>query len=171
MRSVAWSRPLRLLISDTNVLIDFEVGGLLPELFRLDAILAMPDVLVAEELAEWGPELAGLGLRSLSLRPAAVARAQQLSSLYLRAGRNDLLALALAEQERCILLTGDAALRSAANGEGVEVRGSVWVSELLFHQNLVSAVELEEAFRRMEDGGRRLPWQEIEERIASWKTR
>ena len=43
---------MRLLISDANILIDMEVGGLTAAMFRLDGYrFAVPDVLFAEELA------------------------------------------------------------------------------------------------------------------------
>ena len=41
-----------LLISDANILIDMEVGGLLEAIFRLDETFAVPDVLYSEELEE-----------------------------------------------------------------------------------------------------------------------
>ncbi|MCB1057482.1 MAG: DUF3368 domain-containing protein [Acidobacteria bacterium] len=149
---------MRLLISDTNVLIDFEVGGLLDELFRLDAVLAVPDVILEEELGDLGHALMEQGLVRLSLGADAVLRAARLAAVHRRVGRNDLLALALAEQEACMLLTGDSALRTLAESEGVEVRGSLWVAEQLARQRLVGRARLEQAFRRMEAGGRRLPW-------------
>jgi hypothetical protein len=39
-------------ISDANILIDVEVGGLLAPMFSLDYQFAVPDVLYFEELAE-----------------------------------------------------------------------------------------------------------------------
>ena len=37
--------PARLLISDANIVIDMNTGGLLRLMFRLDATFAVPDIL------------------------------------------------------------------------------------------------------------------------------
>jgi hypothetical protein len=44
--------PQKLLISDANVIIDMEVGGLIKQMFRLEYEFAVPDVLYEEELRE-----------------------------------------------------------------------------------------------------------------------
>jgi len=54
--------PGQLLISDANILIDMEVGGLLRPMFRVDATFAVPNILFEEELREQHPELTHLGL-------------------------------------------------------------------------------------------------------------
>jgi len=52
-----------------------------------------------------------------------------------------LFAFALAEVEECPLLTGDAALRQAAETEQVEVKGTVWlISEMVREQRITIPV-------------------------------
>lgn len=160
---------MRLLISDANILIDFDVGGLLPKLFQLEATLAVPDVLFEEELKDHHPELPSMGLEILRLREPAILRAVRLAQIYRRAGRNDLLALVLAEQESCPLLTGDKFLRGAAELEGVEVHGSLWVANRMYEEDLVDAARLSSAFDQMRDCGRRLPWAEVRRHIRRWR--
>jgi len=53
-----------LLIRDTNILLDWEEGGCLEALFRLDATLAVPDVLLVEELADRAPTLLPSDMRT-----------------------------------------------------------------------------------------------------------
>ncbi len=156
---------MQLLISDANVFIDFEDGGLLEELFELRVTIAVPDVLFEDELRNQHEALLEHGLRLMSLKAAAVKRTIELASRYRRLSRLDVAALALAEQEGCPLVTGDRRLREAANREGVAVHGTLWVAEQLFAEGIVSVARLRDAYARMRDAGRRLPWQDIEEQL------
>lgn len=156
---------MKLLISDANILIDFEEGGLVDALFGLEARLAVPDVLFEDELKEAHPHFEELGLESIELGPVAVHRAVELARAHRRPGRIDLLALALAEQEACPLLTGDRDLRDAANAEGVEVHGTLWVAALLLDAGLVTASELRAAYQAMRAASRRLPWSLVDDQL------
>jgi predicted nucleic acid-binding protein len=128
----------RLLISDANIIIDMNVGGLLRLMFRLDATFAVPDVLFEEELRTGHPELPRLGLKMLELREDTVRYAERLIEKYrsLGASINDLLALALAWQEKCSLLTGDHRLRTVGQTEGVDVHGTLWLIEQMLREAL-----------------------------------
>ena len=100
-------------ISDANILIDMEVGGLIPTMLSLGYQFCLPDVLYWEELAE---------------------------------------------QEKCPLLTGDVALRSAAEAEHIEVKGTMWLVTEMLRQQCINHTKARGAFDRMRQGGRRLPW-------------
>ena len=149
-------------ISDANILIDVEVGGLLAPMFTLGYQFAVPDVLYFEELAEQHAHWRDMGLIVKSLPAEGVARVQVLSQKYKRPSRNDLFALALAEHEQCPLLTGDAALRSAAETEQVEVKGTVWLVTEMGRKQCITATVARAAFERMRERGRRLPWDVVE---------
>ena len=60
--------PGQLLVSDANVLIDMDAGGLLKAMFALDYDFAVPDILFEEELKAQHPELPRFGLKSLELK-------------------------------------------------------------------------------------------------------
>ena len=152
---------MKLLISDANVIIDFEDGGLVQQLFSLNETIAVPDILFEDELKAGSPGLPGLGLQTLKLQPDAVQRTVELGRLYRKPTRYDLAALALAEQEGCPLITGDGDLRTAAEDEGVEVHGSLWIAELLVVQHLISADQLGAAYKSMRSAGSRLPWRQV----------
>jgi Domain of unknown function (DUF3368) len=145
-------------ISDANILIDVEVGGLMAPMFSLGYQFAVPDVLYFEELAEHHAHWRDMGLVVQSLPAEGVARVQALSQHYKRPSRNDLFALALAEQAQCPLLTGDAALRSAAEAERVEVKGTIWLVTEMVRKQCITVTVARVAFQRMREGGRRLPW-------------
>ena len=145
-------------ISDANILIDVEVGGLMAPMFSLGYQFAVPDVLYFEELAEHHAHWRDMGLIVQSLPSEGVARVQALSQKYKRPSRNDLFALALAEQAQCPLLTGDAALRSAAETEWVEVKGTIWLVTEMVRKQCITATVARVAYKAMQEQGRRLPW-------------
>ncbi len=154
-----------LLISDANIFIDFEDGGLLTRLFEISATIAVPDILFEDELREQHEDLLECGLVLIALETSAVERTVALAARYRQPSRLDLAALALAEQEACPLVTGDRRLREAADHEGVEVHGTLWVAELLFSEGAGTVMQLRIAYARMRGAGRRLPWDAVEEQL------
>lgn len=146
-------------ISDANILIDVEAGGLMAPMFSLGYQFAVPDVLYFEELAEHHAHWRDMGLIVQSLSSEGVARVQALSQKYKRPSRNDLFALALAQQAQCPLLTGDAALRSAAETEQVEVKGTIWLVTEMVRKQCITATVARAAYTAMQEQGRRLPWE------------
>ncbi len=157
--------PTTLLISDANIIIDMEVGGLIELMFQLNHKFAVPDVLYAEELAEDHPSLPQLGLQLIELRSDAVMYTVELASKYRRPGRIDLMALALAKQEACGLLTGDLALREAGQAEGIDVAGTIWLVGEMLNAKLLSRQDARTAYSAMKASGRRLPWLDVEKQL------
>lgn len=157
----------RLLISDANIIIDMNTGRLVRPMFRFDATFAVPDVLFEEELRADHPELVRLGLKLLELREDTVVYAGGLVEKYRRLGAsiNDLLALALARQEQCPLLTGDGRLRTAGKAAGVDVHGSLWLIEQMVRARTITVSQAEAGYARMREAGRRLPWGDIEQQL------
>ena len=158
---------MQLLISDTNVIIDLDVCGLLEKMFQLPFSFAVPDVLYLEELEEYHGNLPGFGLKVLPLSEQSVNSAIELRLKYLDTGENDLFALTLAKQEECPLLTGDQALRVAAKEENVELKGTIWIVKQLIEHNILNCDTALEAFNTMKTTGRRLPWIKAEQMISS----
>lgn len=158
-----------LLISDANILIDMDVGGLLEAMFRLEEGFAVPDVLYMEELEEQHGELPGLGLKVLPLEDEGIAAAMVLLDIYHGPSTNDLFALQLAKQESCPLVTGDGDLRTAATAEGVELRGTLWLVEAMVRKGIIDKDRAATAYEAMRVGGRRLPWKEAERRLKALK--
>lgn len=75
---------------------------------------------------------------------------------------NDYLALALAKQEECTLLTGDTNLRAVAGKEKVTVMGTIGLLCAMVENQLLSVDEALSALNRMKEGKRRLPWPDAE---------
>ena len=163
----------KLLISDANILIDMMVGGILEEIFLLDHEFALPDVLFYQELGKQHPDLPDKGLKILELGEAAIVDTAQLRVKHGRSGvsNNDCLALALAKQESCPLLTGDKALRQVSILEEVEVRGTVWLMGELLESGVIDVGRAESAYDAMRADGSRLPWKEVGEQIRKFRNR
>ncbi|QWF71611.1 hypothetical protein KEF85_03785 [Methylomonas paludis] len=72
----------RLLISDANILIDLEEGGLIAELFQLPFQLQVPDLLFVDELEADHSYLLDYGLQLGELNPASMAEVEVLAAKY-----------------------------------------------------------------------------------------
>lgn len=160
-----------LLISDANILIDIEIGGLVAPMFSLEYQFTVPDVIFHEELEGQHGYLLDMGLESRALNEQLVARVAQLARHYTRPGRNDLFALVLAAHEKCPLLTGDKDLKAAAEQENVEVRGTLWLVDEMVTAGKISVQIARNAYQRMRVHGRRLPWDLAEERMRAIEER
>ena len=123
---------MKVLVSDTSILIDLERGGFLDAVFLLPFEFAVPDVLYEQELAgEWGDQLRNFGLRVEEISAEGLANA-----LKYRANRSvlslpDSFALALAHERNWMLLTGDRQLRQLAIEEKVACHGILWLLDHL----------------------------------------
>lgn len=157
--------PTKLLISDANVIIDMEAGGLIKQMFNLDYEFVVPDVLYEEELKEDHPNLQKLGLKRRELQAAAVEYTVALGAKYPKPSRIDLMALALARQEQCRLLTGDQALREASTMEGIEVVGTIWLVGEILRTKAITKKNASAAYDKMKESGRRLPWEKVEKQL------
>lgn len=165
---------MRLLVSDANILIDMEAGALMKTLFQLPMQFGIPDLLYYEEIEEDSPELEQLGLQLMEVKGEFVKYAAQLPSQYnstlsakngAKPSHNDYLALALAKQESCTLLTGDANLRIVADKESVSVMGTIGLLCAMVTNQLLTVDEALKALIKMKEGKRRLPWLEAEKRL------
>jgi len=119
---------MTVLVSDTSVLIDLERGDLLEAIFMLEYEFAVPDVLYRQEMrGAWGDRLVELGLRVEEVSKTGVAKATRYRSERPTLSVPDSFGLALAEERRWTLLTGDRDLRSLAETESVKCHGVLWL--------------------------------------------
>jgi predicted nucleic acid-binding protein len=156
-----------LFISDANILIDIEIGGLVAPMFSLDYRFAVPDVLFYEELDGQHGYLLDMGLEVKELDEPMVVSVVELARRYTRPGRNDLFALVLAAAEACPLLTGDKDLKAAAESENIEVRGTLWLVAEMVRTGKITVQVAQNAYQRMRANGRRLPWDLAEEMLTA----
>ena len=152
---------MQLLISDANILIDMEAGELLTQLFQLPMQFAIPDILYWEEIEPGTPGLIELGLKILEISGEYVAYAATLPAKFgADPSSNDYLAMALAKQEGCPLLTGDQALKAAAQAEDIAVMGTVWLLRTMVENKVIDVDQSLSALNLMKERKSRLPWDE-----------
>lgn len=156
---------MHVLISDANILIDLEVGGLIEGMFALPYEFMTPDILFEQELRRNHAHLLKLGLRLGELTGESMVYAYQLNAQNFQPSLNDAFALALAKQQNCPLLTGDLNLRKMAENEAVIVKGTLWLVEQLVIHSVISVEMALSAYDQMASQGRRLPFEMAKQRI------
>lgn len=160
---------MKLLVSDANIFIDMETGGLTRSMFELPETFIVPDILFIEELAEQHAELPAYGLQIRSLTSESVQYSIQLRQHYTQTSSNDLHALSLARQEQCPLLTGDDHLRKAAKSEGIEFHGTIWLVDRMLKDKIIKIADAVIAYDAMKQNARRLPWNEVNKQLEVYK--
>jgi len=155
-------------VTDTNVWIDLRVGNLLDNAFELEARWQIPDLVGRELGTERKELLVECGLEVRSLTGDEVEAVIQLNDTYSAPSRTDMATLIVARAENGILVTGDAALRDAAEAEGIEVHGTLWVVDALVDTGTVAPPEAARALQLMREADRRLPGDEVRQRVDEW---
>lgn len=156
-------------VTDANIWIDLDHGGLLGRVFELGYELVIPDLVYAELETPDTALLDSLGLQVQGLTGAQLdVLTGELARRYGRPSLRDLAALLLAREESMMLLTGDGALRKAACAEGVEVHGVLWVLDEMVVQHVQAPPEAARSLHLITRAGARLPLAEVEARLLRW---
>ena len=158
---------MKVLVSDTSVLIDLERGSLLETGFRLPFEFAVPDLLYQRELENHGGDALielGLGVEELDGEGVVLALS------YRRKRRSlslpDSFALALAKTKSWTLLSGDGGLRELAAEERIPCHGVLWLIDRMFKEGVEDGNKLCAGLRAIAAHPRcRLPKAEIHKRI------
>lgn len=161
---------MRVLVSDTSVLVDLERGNLLQAAFLLPVNFAVPDVLYHRELKDFGgQQLMDLGLRIEELPPEGVEQAKNFRDRKPGLSVPDAFALSLAKTQGWALLSGDGLLRELAAEETVECHGVLWLMDLMRENKILDSQVLLEGLSRIADHPRcRLPKREIRIRLERY---
>jgi hypothetical protein len=162
---------MKVLVSDTSVLVDLERGALVDSCFRLPFEFAVPDLLYRRELADFGgPALIEAGLRVEELSSAELAAAQELRGAHPKLSLPDAFAYSLASARDWALLTGDGELRALARAQKMTCFGVLWLCDQLFDGKVVGAEILAVALETIAAHPRcRLPRAEIAARIERYR--
>ncbi len=162
---------MRVLVSDTSVIIDLERGEILESVFQLNYEFVVPDLLSEEELKPYGGDrLLELGLRVEELDGSGVGQAIQQRRETPSLSMSDAFALTLARENDWVLLTGDGPLRMLAGAQKVECHGVLWVFDELETAALLEAEALHRSLSLISDHERcRLPVREVRNRLKRYE--
>ncbi len=161
------------LSSDTNVWLDYYIIDGLHLPFRLNHIFYMSSEAISDEVlspTELGGKLYDLGLVPIEITEEEFFFAFRINGDYSRLSSYDAIALAIAILRGFDLLSGDKALRVAANSEGIKVRGTLWIYDELVTNGRISIEERFNLLKLLEENngnckGIRLPAHEIKKRL------
>ena len=163
---------MQFISSDTSVWIDFQTICKAELPFRLPYTYIMSKYAVEDELLSppgLGQELVSYGLVPVEITIDEFFLAEQYGNVYSRLSIYDRIALAIAKKRQIILLTGDGALRKAADNEGVSIMGTLGVLDQLWETGKVNMEEMRvclEQLKAHNGGAIRLPKIELERRLA-----
>jgi hypothetical protein len=162
---------MKILVSDTSVLIELERGGFLDSCFSLPFEFAVPDLLNARELLAYGgPALVARGLRVEELTGDEVTIAQTARSARPKLSLPDAFAYALASVRGWTLLTGDGELRALAQAQQVPMCGVLWLLDQFFEGQVIETATIIAGLESIAAHPRcRLPRAEIQVRLERYK--
>lgn len=156
-------------VADANIFIDFESGNIFAVLAHPSLALCTTDFIIDDIDEPTSTDLEAAGITISSLDGTQIARLSELTALYRKPSFADLSALALAEHDKSILLTGDSDLRSAAEDLGIEVHGTIWILDHLVSVDALTKPAASMALEAMADSNRRLPSLIVKRRLSAWK--
>ena len=162
--------------SDTNIWLDFAVINRLDIPFKLPYTYIMNEDAVADELLspkDMKEALLGFGLKPVELSEEEFYLAEEYNSKYRKPSLYDCVALAIAKVRGIVLLTGDGALRKAAEQENVTVVGTIGLLDQAYEGEFISKPEYMACIKELlvNNGGKvRLPEEELQKRITTCDT-
>jgi len=163
---------MKILVSDTSVLIDLERGSFLDSCFKLPFEFVVPDLLYKRELAGFGgPKLVKLGLRVEELGGDEVTIAQTVRTACPRRGQRIGEGIGQGKLGVRTLLTGDGELRALAKAGKVPFFGVLWVLDQLFEGAVMEAAAIASGLEAIAAHPRcRLPSAEIQARLERFRS-
>ena len=155
--------------SDTNIWLDFHTICKLELPFKLPYNYVMFREALREEVIsppDLLDELKKLGIIGVELTTEEFYYAMDLANKYVKLSNYDRIALAIAKYRGFRLLTGDKALRSAAEKEEVHYFGTIGLLDELYNGKHISRQEYKYCLNSfIEHAERRLPPDEIQKRL------
>lgn len=158
------------LVTDTNIWIDLEDGGILVEVFMLPRKFLIPDFVIRELIRPRWLTLQTLGLEAHELAAEQVEELYRLRQVHNNLSASDLAAFLLAKTLDATLLTGDKRLVELANTHGLAAHGVLWLLDEMIHFQAILSRQAANALRRMLDQGARLPEDECRVRLKNWSS-
>jgi predicted nucleic acid-binding protein len=159
---------LSILVTDTNIWIDLENGGILVDVFQLPYRFLIPNFATTELIRPSWETMVILGLEVHELIAEQVLELVKLKQEYRTLSIIDLSAFLLAISLDATLLTGEFQLTKLANTYRLPVHGVLWLLDEIVRLQVLTPVQVAFALRRMLVQGARLPKEESNERLDHW---
>nr|WP_314527016.1 type II toxin-antitoxin system VapC family toxin [uncultured Pseudomonas sp.] len=156
-------------ISDTNIWIDFRNAGLLEQMFKLPLTLCCTDFVLYELEDFLHEELLAQGLLVEAFDERGVQNLLTLKIEHRNSSMADVSCYLLAHTTGRPLLTGDGQLRRQAQKEGIQVRGALWLLDLMVEHHTITPSVAAQALENMLWHGARWPGAECETRLSRWR--
>ena len=133
---------MKVLVSDSSVLIEFSKREILHKMFELEFLFAVPDLLFHEELIDLGTysrqDLLGFGLRVEALGADSVAMVVACQAERAALSLVDTFALALAGTHGWRILTEDKTMRRFAESKSIAHLDALWVVDRMLDTSVLS---------------------------------
>ncbi len=162
-----------LIVLDSSVAFDLINGRLILELQGLPYGFLVPDILYVSEFNEKEKaEISKLEFKILEFDENQVAEVLDFKAAHSGPSVADWFAFIGAKDNQAIFLTGDGALRQAAEEKGLTVHGTLWVLDELVLRTILIPGRAAYALREIIIKGSYLPQDECIRRFRTWgKTR
>ncbi len=168
---------MEILISDTNILIDLCVTGLVEKCTQLDVGFRTVDFVINEIT---NPAQAAVVQRQidnghLTMLQFTQDETLELMNLYARYEYNTNLSLTdcavmlCAKRGNYRLLTGDKNLRIKATNEGVMVSGILYLTDMMVNEEVVVPLDMANYLEELLRTNNRLPKESIQTRIDAYR--
>ena len=163
---------MRVAVQDANVFIDLELAGLYDLWLQMGVEVHTTD-LIRMELVRGQHRISLSYLSGMVVHELTSDELMLISELEQtvanKAKFNDCSVLYLAEKLKVPLISGDSALRAAAQKRGVTVRGTLWIFDTLIERGLLGTKIAAEKLRQLLHQDRHLPKSACDERFGRWE--
>jgi hypothetical protein len=160
-------------VTDSTIWIDLHRGNILPQAVKLPIGWMVPDLVINLELiypdGQQLVSMLGTEVAVVELTGNEVRLTRELAGKYTKPSHVDLASLAVAKTRSLVLLTGDKNLRAAAEAEGVEVHGTLWILDRLVETTILTKQAARRALVRIVEDRGRFPREEISRRLKAWE--
>ena len=166
----------QIVVNDTNIFIDLHDVGLLDEFFRLPWEVHTTDFVILE-LQHEKQKSAVTRFKDEGLLHVVefefeeiveINRQKQQYSNKTNVSLTDCSVWYYAKQNGCILLSGDRKLRNSVMSDGVDVKGILYVFDMLVETETITLETASKKLTLLKAINPRLPENEIKKRLKQW---